>query len=193
MRKYLNVYTSEEEKLRYAITQGYIVPYYQPLVNGKTGEIYGVEILARWQNSTTPARSPAEFIPLAERTGLIIPLTRSLMAQVNAQMRPLFSKLPDGFHIGLNISVSHINAPTFIDDCLHYQRGFEGKAVKLMLEITEQEPLLLNGRLWTSSIRYTPAGFPSRWTTLAPAIPSFPVATSWFSTISKSIRVLSAG
>ncbi len=101
--------------------------------------------LARWQNSTTPARSPAEFIPLAERTGLIIPLTRSLMAQVNAQMRPLFSKLPDGFHIGLNISVSHINAPTFIDDCLHYQRGFEGKAVKLMLEITEQEPLLLNG------------------------------------------------
>lgn len=82
---------------------------------------------------------------MAERTGLIIPLTRSLMAQVNAQMRPLFSKLPDGFHIGLNISVSYINAPTFIDDCLHYQRGFEGKAVKLMLEITEQEPLLLNG------------------------------------------------
>ncbi len=137
MRKYLNVYTSEEERLRYAINQGYIVPYYQPLVNGKTGEVYGVEILARWQNSTTPSRSPAEFIPLAERTGLIIPLTRSLMAQVNAQMRPLFSKLPDGFHIGLNISASHINAPTFIDDCLHYQRGFEGKAVKLMLEITE--------------------------------------------------------
>ncbi|QEP91480.1 EAL domain-containing protein [Klebsiella pneumoniae] len=73
MRKYLNVYTSEEERLRYAINQGYIVPYYQPLVNGKTGEIYGVEILARWQNSTTPSRSPAEFIPLAERTGLIIP------------------------------------------------------------------------------------------------------------------------
>ncbi|VTM54158.1 Rtn protein [Klebsiella pneumoniae] len=37
------------------------------------------------------SRSPAEFIPLAERTGLIIPLTRSLMAQVNAQMRPHFS------------------------------------------------------------------------------------------------------
>ncbi|MCB6163871.1 EAL domain-containing protein [Klebsiella pneumoniae] len=99
MRKYLNVYTSEEEKLRYAITQGYIVPYYQPLVNGKTGEIYGVEILARWQNSTTPARSPAEFIPLAERTGLIIPLTRSLMAQVNAQMRPLFREGANKFLI----------------------------------------------------------------------------------------------
>ncbi len=142
--KYLNVYTSEEENLRYAIAQGYIVPFYQPVVNGKTGEIYGVEILARWKNATTQRRSPAEFIPLAERTGLIIPLTRSLMAQVAAQMNPIFSKLPDGFHIGLNISVSHINAPSFIDDCLHYQRGFEGKAVKLMLEITEQEPLLLN-------------------------------------------------
>lgn len=144
LRKYLNVYTSEEENLRYAIAQGYIVPFYQPVVNGKTGEIYGVEILARWKNATTQRRSPAEFIPLAERTGLIIPLTRSLMAQIAAQMNPIFSKLPDGFHIGLNISVSHINAPSFIDDCLHYQRGFEGKAVKLMLEITEQEPLLLN-------------------------------------------------
>ena len=144
LRKYLNVYTSEEENLRYAIAQWYIVPFYQPVVNGKTGEIYGVEILARWKNATTQRRSPAEFIPLAERTGLIIPLTRSLMAQVAAQMNPIFSKLPDGFHIGLNISVSHINAPSFIDDCLHYQRGFEGKAVKLMLEITEQEPLLLN-------------------------------------------------
>ncbi len=152
-----------------------------------------MEILARWKNATTQRRSPAEFIPLAERTGLIIPLTRSLMAQVAAQMNPIFSKLPDGFHIGLNISVSHINAPSFIDDCLHYQRGLEGKAVKLMLEITEQEPLLLNDAVGTSSIRYTPAGFPSRWTTLAPAIPGFPVSTSWFPTISKSIRVLSAG
>ncbi|HCB0617688.1 TPA: EAL domain-containing protein [Klebsiella quasipneumoniae subsp. quasipneumoniae] len=159
MRKFLNVYTSEEEKLRYAIAQGYIVPYYQPLVNGKTGEIYGVEILARWQNTTTPSRSPAEFIPLAERTGLIIPLTRSLMAQVTAQMRPLFNKLPDGFHIGLNISASHINSPTFIDDCLHFQRGFEGKAVKLMLEITEQEPLLLNGAVVDKLNRLHSCGF----------------------------------
>nr|WP_323111726.1 EAL domain-containing protein [Klebsiella quasipneumoniae] len=69
-------------------------------MNGKTGEIYGVEILARWPNTTAQWRSPAEFIPLAERTGLIIPLTCSLMAQVAAQMRPIFSKLPDGFHIG---------------------------------------------------------------------------------------------
>ncbi|MCD7089458.1 cyclic diguanylate phosphodiesterase [Klebsiella quasipneumoniae] len=159
MRKFLNVYTSEEEKLRYAIAQGYIVPYYQPLVNGKTGEIYGVEILARWQNTTTPSRSPAEFIPLAERTGLIIPLTRSLMAQVTTQMRPLFNKLPDGFHIGLNISASHINSPTFIDDCLHFQRGFEGKAVKLMLEITEQEPLLLNGAVVDKLNRLHNCGF----------------------------------
>ncbi|KDL49896.1 hypothetical protein AF52_02451 [Klebsiella pneumoniae MGH 66] len=45
MRKYLNVYTSEEEKLRYAITQGYIVPYYQPLVNGKTGEAPASKLL----------------------------------------------------------------------------------------------------------------------------------------------------
>lgn len=113
------------------------------------------------------------------------------MAQVNAQMRPLFSKLPDGFHIGLNISASHINAPTFIDDCLHFQHGFEGKAVKLMLEITEQEPLLLNGVVVDKLNTLHNRGFPSPRTTLAPAIPGFPISTSWFSTISKSIRALS--
>lgn len=101
------------------------------------------------------------------------------MAQVNAQMRPLFSKLPDRFHIGLNISVSHINAPTFIDDCLHYQRGFEGKAVKLMLEITEQEPLLLNGAVVDKLNTLHSLGFSIALDDFGtPAIPGFPVSTS---------------
>ena len=190
MRKYLNVYTSEEERLRYAINQGYIVPYYQPLVNGKTGDIR--------RGNSRPLAKQHDAIALASgiysagRTyRLNYSLTRSLMAQVNAQMRPLFSKLPDGFHIGLNISASHINAPTFIDDCLHFQHGFEGKAVKLMLEITEQEPLLLNGVVVDKLNTLHNRGFSIARTTLAPAIPGFPISTSWFSTISKSIRALS--
>ena len=130
---------------------------------------------------------------MAERTGLIIPLTRSLMAQVNAQMRPLFSKLPDGFHIGLNISVSHINAPTFIDDCLHYQRGFEGKAVKLMQEITEQEPLLLNGAVVDKLNTLHSRGFSVALDDFGTGYSGLSCLHGWFSTISKSIRVLSAG
>ncbi len=93
-----------------------------------------------------------------------------------------------GFHIGLNISVCpYINAPTFIDDCLRIS-GFEGKAVE-----TDGDhgagPLLSTGRLWTQYDLH------SRGFSIAgqPAIPGFPVATSWFHLYPKSIRVLSAG
>ena len=145
-------------------------------------------------NTTAQWRSPAEFIPLAERTGPGYPTPLvAHMAQVARQMRPIFSKLPDGFHIGVNVSASHINAPSFIDDCLRFQRGFEGTAVKLMLEITEQEPLLLNEAVVDKLNALHSRGFPSRWTTLAPAIPGFSYLHELVFDLSKSIRVLSAG
>ncbi|WP_044611936.1 cyclic diguanylate phosphodiesterase [[Enterobacter] lignolyticus] len=147
LRRYLDKYTTPEENLRKAIQNGEIIPFYQPVVNGRTGAMYGVEVLARWKHPKAGFISPAVFIPTAEKTGLIIPLTKSLMRQVVAQMRPIFGKLPDGFHIGINISASHINSPCFMHDCLQYQRGFDGKKVRLVLEVTEREPLLINNDL----------------------------------------------
>jgi EAL domain-containing protein (putative c-di-GMP-specific phosphodiesterase class I) len=76
------------------------VPYYQPIVNGDTGGLYGVEVLARWKHPKSGFIPPDVFIPIAERSGLIIPLTKGLMAKVVTQLKPLLPKLPDGFHIG---------------------------------------------------------------------------------------------
>jgi sensor c-di-GMP phosphodiesterase-like protein len=146
-RRYAGKSTTFEEDLRKAIIKGDIVPFYQPIMNGKTGGLYGVEVLARWKHPKSGYIPPDVFIPIAERSGLIIPLTKGLMEKVVSQLKPLLPKLPDGFHIGVNISARHINSPTFIGDCNTFGQGFKGKKIKLVLEVTEREPLLDNPEL----------------------------------------------
>ncbi|MCI8904998.1 MAG: EAL domain-containing protein [Enterobacter sp.] len=159
IHRYKGKSTSIEDDLRKAILQGEIVPYYQPIVNGDTGGLYGVEVLARWKHPKSGFIPPDVFIPIAERSGLIIPLTKGLMAKVVTQLKPLLSKLPDGFHIGVNISARHIDAPSFIGDCRVFGKGFQGKEVKLVLEVTEREPLVDNPHLVENLNLLHKAGF----------------------------------
>ncbi len=98
-------------------------------------------MLARWKQPHGGYISPAAFIPLAEKSGLIVPLTQSLMNQVARQMNAIASKLPEGFHIGINFSASHIISPTFVDECLNFRDSFTRRDLNLVLEVTEREPL----------------------------------------------------
>ena len=145
--KYLNKSPPPEESLRGAIARGEIVPFYQPVMNGREGTLRGVEVLARWKHPSAGFISPASFIPIAEKSGLIVPLTRSLMAQVAKQMNDISSRLPEGFHIGINFSASHIAMPTFVEECLKYKNSFIRKDLNLVLEVTEREPLDIDERL----------------------------------------------
>lgn len=147
LNKYLNTTTLPEEGLRLAIANGEIVPFYQPIVNGKEGTLRGVEVLARWKHPRTGYASPASFIPLAEKSGLIVPLTQSLMTQVAAHMNAIASKLPDGFHVGINYSASHIASPGFVEECLKYKQSFIKDDLNLVIEVTEREPLDVDERL----------------------------------------------
>ncbi len=56
-------------------------------------------------------------------------------------MNAIASKLPEGFHIGINFSASHIISPTFVDECLNYRDSFTRRDLNLVLEVTEREPL----------------------------------------------------
>ena len=56
-------------------------------------------------------------------------------------MNAIASKLPEGFHIGINFSASHIISPTFVDECLNFRDSFTRRDLNLVLEVTEREPL----------------------------------------------------
>lgn len=69
------------------------------------------------------------------------------MWQVVTHMNAICSKLPEGFHIGINFSAVHINSASFVEDCLKYQAGFVNKNLTLVLEVTEHEPLHVDEQL----------------------------------------------
>ncbi|MGF6099669.1 EAL domain-containing protein [Enterobacter sp. A4] len=147
LQRYLSRDISPEESLRTAIYRNEIIPYYQPVVSGKEGSLRGVEVLARWKHPHSGFISPASFIPLAEKSGLIIPLTQSLMRQVAAHMNSISTLLPEGFHVGINFSASHIIASTFVEESLNYKRSFIRQDLNLVIEVTEREPLHIDEHL----------------------------------------------
>lgn len=139
--RFMNKITPPEETLRLAIARGDIIPFYQPVVDGRNGMVRGVEVLARWKHPTAGYISPATFIPLAERAGLIASLTHSLTNQVIVHMNTLAEKLPEGFHISVNFSASHIASPDFVAECKNFRRQFIRQDLNLVIELTERESL----------------------------------------------------
>jgi diguanylate cyclase (GGDEF)-like protein/PAS domain S-box-containing protein len=68
-----------EGRLRRALTHHDFRVYYQPIIDAKTGKLVGAEALARWDDAQFGSVSPAEFIPLAEETGMIVPIGESIL------------------------------------------------------------------------------------------------------------------
>lgn len=128
-------------KFEMAIEKGEIQPYFQPQMSTQTGELVGCEVLARWISPDDGIIPPNQFIPLSEESGLIVPMTRQLMAQVKRWLLPLQSSLPDGFHVSINFSSQHILSGEIIDDCRQFLKDFKANKVRLVVEITESELL----------------------------------------------------
>lgn len=117
------------------------VPFVQPVMDAGTRALCGVEVLMRWQHPTAGVMTPDLFIPQAEVSGLIVPMTSHMMDRVARVLAPLQEHLPARFHIGFNISAAHFTTSTLAEDCQVFLSQFPPGRVVLVLELTERELL----------------------------------------------------
>lgn len=119
--------------LRKALANGEFELYYQPLVWLANDEISGFEALLRWHHPERGKVSPAEFIPLAEETGLIIPIGEWALRQACA----VASRWPEHIRIAVNLSVSQFKNRHLVESVVSALAASGLAAQRLELEITE--------------------------------------------------------
>ena len=127
-----------EADLRRAVSdQGQFLLYYQAQVDS-SGHMIGAESLVRWLHPLRGMVSPAEFIPLAEESGLILPLGHWVLATACQQLAD-WAKRPATAHLTLavNVSAKQFHLPTFVEEVLTLVDYFKINPAKLKLEITE--------------------------------------------------------
>ena len=95
-----------ENELRRAIDRQELRVHYQPIVCLKSGRILGFEALVRWQHPEQGLISPAEFIPLAEDTGLIVAIDFWVLQEACSQLRIWQEKFPLAQHLTMNVNLS---------------------------------------------------------------------------------------
>ena len=141
-----------EKDLYQAIEQHQFVLYYQPRVNAKTFEVVSGEALLRWQHPEFGLISPAEFIPLAEATGLIVKIGEWVIEQVLASYQKWRAIACEHFTLSLNVSgeqLIHFNFQERVD-VLFKHAGIQRQAIEF--EITES--LFTDGHaLFSSTIQ----------------------------------------
>lgn len=126
--------------LERAISRGEIKPYYQPVINLRTGELTGCEVLCRWEKKNGQVVSPGAFIDYAEVTGLAIPMTLSLMQQVKYDLGDLCQMMPD-LKVSINLFEGHFRDASIIDDVVAIFGDSKIAYRQLVFEITERHPL----------------------------------------------------
>src|SRR5712692_4463343 len=122
--------------LRRAIEQREIVLYYQPQVALATRQVIGVEALARWKHLERGWISPGEFIPVAERMGLIKPLTSTVIGMAAQQCR-VWENAGQPLTVAINISMRNLLDPEFPDGIETIVGTAAADPHRLKFEITE--------------------------------------------------------
>ncbi len=116
---------SMEAELRVALDEGQFSVYYQPQVELGSGRIRGAEALIRWHHPRRGLVSPAEFIPLAEEVGLIVPIGEWVLDTVCAQMADWIARFGWSPSVSVNISARQLQMQDFaqgVQDALDRHR-----------------------------------------------------------------------
>ena len=126
-----------ERHLRRALERDEMHVVYQPVVDLRDSSIIGMEALLRWDCEALGPVGPAEFIPIAERTGLILPIGRFVLAEAVMQLAAWHAAGHDHIRVSVNLSASQLadeQLPDLLADLLA-AHGADGE--RLLLELTE--------------------------------------------------------
>ena len=123
--------------MREGLARGEFVAYYQPIVDSATRQVVSMETLARWQRSDGTIVSPLEFIPVAERAGMIDDITEALLRQACQHVRQLDAVGHPGLTIAVNLSARQFRDPYLARRLLQVIADEQTEPDRIALEITE--------------------------------------------------------
>jgi EAL domain-containing protein (putative c-di-GMP-specific phosphodiesterase class I) len=137
MQQALHARSSLEADLRQSLLRGELFVHYQAVVDHQ-GHIKGAEALARWNHPERGTISPVEFIPLAEQTGLILPLGQHILHTACQQLVRWAGKQETAhLTIAVNVSARQFRQPDFAAQVLQTLRETGANPKRLKLELTE--------------------------------------------------------
>ncbi|HEX5614154.1 MAG TPA: PAS domain S-box protein [Acidimicrobiia bacterium] len=143
-----------ERSLRRALDGGELRLHYQPLVEIGSGAVVGAEALVRWAHPDRGLVPPGEFVPLAEDTGLILPLGRWVVAEACERVArwERDALLPAGFRVTVNLSLRQLAEPGFAGEVAATMRRAGVDPARLCFEVTESA-LADDGGVAVSALR----------------------------------------
>ena len=129
--------TSLPNLLRAGLSRKEVFAVYQPIVDMRTGQWVGAEVLARWQRPGGEQISPDVFVPIAEKHGLIGELTRRMISAAASEFWSLAAARQD-FFVSINITSIDLQNPRFVDEIVSVCDEHGIAHSRLHLEITER-------------------------------------------------------
>ena len=132
-----------ETDLRFAIERKEFELYYQPIIDLDSATVVGFEALVRWNHPQRGVVPPNEFIPIAENTGMIVPMTVQILHSACAQLKRWQQQYPDyekPLSVAVNLSGKHFAHPALVDQ------------IKAVLEESKLDPSTLKLELTESAV-----------------------------------------
>jgi len=138
--------------LYHAIERKELELHYQPIVNLKDGKIMGMEALIRWRRKDEALISPADFIPIAEQTGLILPIGEWVIETAMAQVQDWRNAGFSGLVMSVNVAAPQFQEDHFVNSVMEIMRSYDIKTGEIKLELTESI-LMKNQELVVSKLK----------------------------------------
>jgi EAL domain-containing protein (putative c-di-GMP-specific phosphodiesterase class I) len=128
-----------ETDLRNAVEQHEFALHYQPIVSLRTGRVTGFEALVRWEHPRRGLVHPADFIPVAEETGLIVPIGKWVLTEALTRVKEWHASHPreEPLTIGVNLSVKQFSQSDLVEQITSALEATGALPSSLRLEITE--------------------------------------------------------